>query len=223
MLGANIAWTFLLGKRLYGALYRYGVLYILGKMIPIFKASPPPLSWSLAGHLCLDGFLFAVLLPLILDFVSAITLRYHHGFPKTEIVFRRPTSATVANIVSQPQEKRDSYLNDILLRAVDPEEIKQLTWGMPWDEWIMDTRAMAAAYEAEKNGIISRDAWELSVWMKMKEGWTVIEHGKVSDPLSQVGMMEKLQVRKASFDIARAHNGLSANSLLWENDTYSVK
>lgn len=193
MLGANIAWVFLLGKRSYGALYRYGVLFILGKMIPILKVSPPPLTWSLAGQLCLDVFLLSVLLPLIFNFFSTTTLRYHHGFPKTEIVFRKPTPATVANIVSQPQEKRDSYLNDILRHAVDPKEIKQQTWGMPWDEWIIDSRATAAAYEAEKNGTISRDAWELSVWMKMKEGWTVIEHGKVSDPLSQVGMMEKLQ------------------------------
>lgn len=223
MLGANIAWTFLLGKRLYGALYRYGILFILGKIVPMFQVSPPALSWPLAGQLCLDMFLFSVLLPLILSFLTTITLRYRHGFPKTEIVFRKPTSATVANIVSHPKEKRDSYLNDILLRSVDPEEIKQPTWGMPWDEWSIDFRAMAAAYEAEKNGTISRDAWELSVWMKMKEGWTVIEHGRVSDPLSQTGMMEKLQVSIASFHIARAYRGLSANSLPWANDTYLLR
>ncbi|KAG1733727.1 hypothetical protein EDB19DRAFT_1208988 [Suillus lakei] len=193
MLGANLAWSFLLGKRIYGALYRYGILFTLGKILPIFKAPPPLVNWPLAGQLCLDIFLLLVLLPLINNFISVMTLRYHHGFPKSEIVFRKPSSATVANIVSQPPEKRDSYMNDILRRAVDPEELKQPTWGMPWDEWTMDFRAMAVAYEAEKKGLISRDAWELSVWMKMKEGWTVIEHGKVSDPLSQVGMMEKLQ------------------------------
>jgi len=194
MLGANIAWTFLLGKRSYGALYRYGILFALGKILPMRQVPPPVLNWPLAGHLCLDMFLFSLFLPLIFSFFFIITLRYRHGFPKTEIVFRKPTQATVANIVSQPPEKRDSYLNDILRRSVDPEEIKQQTWGMPWDEWTIDSRAMAAAYEAEKNGIISRDAWELSVWMKMNDGWTVIEHGKASNPLSQVGMMEKLQV-----------------------------
>ncbi|KAG1718721.1 uncharacterized protein EDB91DRAFT_560101 [Suillus paluster] len=195
MMGANIAWSFLLGKRVHGALYRYGIQFILGKMLPMPKVSPPVVNWPLAGQLCLDIFLLAVLLPLIQNFISVIKLRYHHGFPKSEIVFRKPTPATVANIVSEPQDKRDSYMNDILRRAVDPEEFKHPTWGMPWDEWTMDFRAMAAAYEAEKKGIISRDAWELSVWMKMKEGWTVIEHGKVSNPLSQVGMMEKLQYK----------------------------
>ncbi|KAJ8592375.1 hypothetical protein M405DRAFT_733397 [Rhizopogon salebrosus TDB-379] len=193
MLGANIAWTFLLGKRLYGALYRYGVLFTLGKIMPTLQVSPPALNWPLAGQLCLDVFLFSVLLPLLLHFFSILTLRYRHGFPKPEIVFRKPTSATVANIVSQPPEKRDSYMSDILRRAVDPEELNQPTWGMPWDEWTIDSRAMAAAYNAEKNGTISMDAWELSVWMKMKEGWTVIEQGKANNPLSQVGMMEKLQ------------------------------
>lgn len=193
MLGANLAWSFLLGKRIYGALYRYGILFILGKISPILKVPPPAVNWPLAGQLCLDIFLLSVLLPLIKNFISVMTLRYHHGFQKSEIVFRKPSSATVANIVSQPPDKRDSYMNDVLRRAIDPEEFKQPTWGMPWDEWTMDFRAMAVAYEAEKKGLISRDAWELSVWMKMKEGWTVIEHGKVSDPLGQVGMMEKLQ------------------------------
>jgi hypothetical protein len=90
---------------------------------------------------------------------------------------------------------------------------------MPWDEWTIDFRAMAVAYEAEKKGLISRDAWELSVWMKMKDGWTVIEHGKVSNPLSQFGMMEKLQVRQVSSYVAYTYDVLSANSLLWANDT----
>lgn len=193
MLGSNVAWSFLLGRRIYGALYRYGILFILGKMLPMPKAPTPAVNWLLAGQLCLDIFLLSVLLPLINNFISIMTLRYYHGFPKSEIVFRKPTAATVANIVSQPQDKRDSYMNEILRHAVDPEEFNQPSWGMPWDEWTMDFRVMAAAYEAEKKGMISRDAWELSVWMKMKEGWTVIEHGKVSDPLSQAGMMEKLQ------------------------------
>ncbi|KAG1853824.1 hypothetical protein C8R48DRAFT_722466 [Suillus tomentosus] len=193
MLGANLAWSFLIGKRIYGALYRYGVLFILGKISPIFKAPPPAVNWPLAGQLCLDMFMLSVLLPLINNFISIIKLRYRHGFPKSEIVFRKPSSATVANILSQSLEKRDSYLKDLLRRAVDPEEFNQPTWGMPWDEWTIDFLAMGVADEAEKKGLISRDAWELSVWMKMKEGWTVIEHGKVSNPLSQVGMMEKLQ------------------------------
>jgi hypothetical protein len=193
MLGANLVWSLLLIKRIYGALYRYGILFILGKISPIVMAPPPAVNWPLAGQLCLDVFLLSVLLPLISNFISVVKLRYYHGFPKSEIIFRKPSSATVANIVSQPPDQRDSYMNDILRRAVDPEEFKQPTWGMPWDEWIMDFRAMAIAYEAEKKGLISRDAWELSVWMKMKDGWTVIEHGKVSNPLSQVGMMEKLQ------------------------------
>lgn len=193
MLSANLAWFFLLGKRTYGALYRYGILFILGKVLPILKAPPPAVNWPLAGQLCLDIFLLSVLLPLVNNFISVVKLRYYHGFQKSDIVFRKPSSATVANIVSQPPDKRDSYMNDILRRAVDPEEFKQSTWGMPWDEWTVDFRAMAVAYEAEKKGLISRDAWELSVFMKTKDGWTVIEHGKVSDPLSQVGMMDKLQ------------------------------
>jgi hypothetical protein len=219
LLGANLAWSFLIGKRIYGALYRYGILFILGKISPLFSAPSPVVNWPLAGQACLDIFLLSVLLPLITSFISVMKLRYHHGFPKSEIVFRKPSSATVANILSQPQDKRDSYMNDLLRRAVDPEEFKQPTWGMPWEEWVTDFRAMAVAYEAEKKGLISRDAWELSVWMKMKEGWTVIEHGKVSDPLSQVGMMDKLQVRKLSSYVAHAYDDLSTNSLPWANDT----
>ncbi|KAG1753052.1 hypothetical protein EDD22DRAFT_957594 [Suillus occidentalis] len=177
MLGANLAWSFLLGKRIYGALYRYGILFIIGKISPILKAPPPTVNWPLVGQLCLDIFILSVLLPLINNFISVVKLRYYHGFPESEIIFRKPSSATVANIVSQPPDKRDSYMNDILRRAVDPEEFKQPTWGMPWDEWTIDFRAMAVAYEAEKKGLISRDAWELSS----------------CNPLSQVGMMEKLQ------------------------------
>ncbi|KAG2151126.1 uncharacterized protein EDB93DRAFT_1249614 [Suillus bovinus] len=193
MLGANLAWSSLLAKRAYGALYRYGILFILGKISPILETPPPAVNWPLAGQLCLDIFLLSVLLPLMNNFVSVAKLRYHHGFPKSEIIFRKPSSATVANILIQPPEKRDDYMNDILRRAVDPEEFKQPTWGMPWDEWVMDFRAMGVAYEADKKGLISIDVWKLGVWMKMKDGWTVIEHGKAGHPLSQAGMMEKLQ------------------------------
>lgn len=73
----------------------------------------------------------------------------------------------------------------------------QPTWGMPWDDFTLDHCAMAAAYEMETNGTISRDVWELGVWMKA--GWTVV------DLTNQVGFMEKLQVRKVSFYVAHTY------------------
>jgi hypothetical protein len=67
---ANIVWTFLLDKRLYGALYRYGVLSIIGKMISMRKVPSPALSWSLGVQLRLDIFLFSMLIPSVLNFFS---------------------------------------------------------------------------------------------------------------------------------------------------------
>jgi hypothetical protein len=41
--------------------------------------------------------------------------------------------------------------------------------------------------------------------------------------LSQVGMMEKLQVRTSSFYIADTYDHLSTNSPPWASDTCSIR
>ncbi|KIJ61700.1 hypothetical protein HYDPIDRAFT_176867 [Hydnomerulius pinastri MD-312] len=196
LLGMNLVWSFLLLKRTYGGLSRYGVRFVIGKLEPAWGAPAPSLDKALLGNIALDLFVFLILVPITRDFVSGVaTLRLRYGFPQQEIIFRKPSQSTIANIVSEAPEKRDACLQDVLRRATDPEEMKQVAFGMPWEEWAYDYKAMAAAREANEKGTISTQTWELCVWMKMKDGWTAIEHGKEMDPQSQVGMMEKLRDR----------------------------
>lgn len=189
---------FLLVRRILGGLSRYGVLYLLGKLVSKSSApaQPPHADKWLFGNILLDLFIFSVLVPIVLDFVTGLaTLRFRYGFPREEIVFRRPTLTTKIHIAIEEPEKRDAYLRNMLQRAVDREEMKQPKFGMPWEEWAYDYRAMAAACEASKRGTVHSNTWELSVWMKMTNGWSVIQHGQEDDYETQVGMLEKLRVR----------------------------
>lgn len=191
----NVLWSFLLIRRTLGGLRRYGVLFVISKMFPLPNAPAPRTDKALLGNLFLDFLIFSVLVPIVLDFLYGVaTLRLRYGFPEEEIVFRKLTPATIGNIAAELPEKRDSFLKELLQRAVDSEEIKQMSFGMPWEEWAYDYTAMAAACDSSKDGTIGSKTWERSVWMKMKEGWTVIQHGKGKDYKTQLGMMEKLQV-----------------------------
>lgn len=194
----NITFFFLLVRRILGGLSRYGVLYLLGKLVPESSApaQPPHADKWLFGNILFDLFIFSVLIPTVLDFVTGLaTLRFRYGFPREEIVFRMPTLTTKINIALEEPEKRDAHLRNLLQRAVDREQIKQPKFGMPWEEWAYDYRAMAAACEASKRGTVRSNTWELSVWMKMTDGWSVIQHGQEDDYNAQVGMLEKLRVR----------------------------
>ncbi|KAF8553843.1 hypothetical protein OG21DRAFT_1509612 [Imleria badia] len=196
LVGMNMVWSFLLTRRLYRGMSRYGVWFVVGKLAPRWSATAPDLNMALLGHILLDLFIFLVLVPIIRDFLDGVaTLRFRHGFPPEEIIFRKPSESTIANIVSEGPEKRDAFMKDLLRRAVDPEEMKQTTFGLPWEEWAYDYRAMAAACELDKKGVISAKTWELCVWMKMQDGWTAVEQGKEDDMQNQIGMMEKMRDR----------------------------
>ncbi|KAH7882091.1 hypothetical protein F5I97DRAFT_1939563 [Phlebopus sp. FC_14] len=196
VLAMNISYTFLLVRRAYGALSLYGVRFLLGKVVPVLAAPAPSLNKALFGNLTLDLFLFLIFGPLVYEFVTGIAmLRYLYGFPQEEIVFRKLTQATIADVLSKSQEKRDTHLQELLQLAIDPEEMKEFPLGLPWEQWAYDYNAMASACKMEKEGKISAKTWELSIWMKMKDGWTVVEPGKSVNPLYQVGMMEKLKNR----------------------------
>ncbi|KAF9239498.1 hypothetical protein BU15DRAFT_88042 [Melanogaster broomeanus] len=196
LLGMNLVASFLLLRRAYGGLSRYGIWFVLGKFVPQWSGSAPSLDRALFGNIAMDLFVFLILVPIVRSFLTGVVLmRFRHGFPQQEVVFRKPSEATIANIVSEAPEKRDAYMKELLRLAVDPEEMKQLAFGMPWEEWTYDYNAMEAACELEKKGIISAKTWELCVWMKMKDGWTAIEQGKEADFQSQVGMMERLRDR----------------------------
>lgn len=174
---------------------RYGVWFAIGKLVPKWTATAPSFNRGLLGNIVLDLFIFLILVPMIRDFVSGIaTLRYRHGFPQEEVIFRKPSESTIANIVSEAPEKRDAFMKDLLRRAVDPEELKQTIFGLPWEEWAYDYKAMLAAYELDKKGVINAKTWELCVWMKMKDGWTAVEQGKENDIQNQIGMMDKMRV-----------------------------
>lgn len=205
--GMNLVWSFLLIRRAYRGMYRYGVWFAIGKLSPRWSATAPDFNVALLGNTILDLFIFLILVPIIREFVGGVAiLRVRHGFPQEEIIFRKPSESTIANIVSEAPEKRDAFVKDLLRRAVDPEEIKQATFGLPWEEWVYDYRAMAAACELVKNGVISARTWELCVWMKLKDGWTAVEQGKEDDMQNQVGMMEKMRVWSlAGCDLVFAH------------------
>ncbi|KAH7928024.1 hypothetical protein BV22DRAFT_1126925 [Leucogyrophana mollusca] len=195
----NTASTLLLLKRAYSGLSRYGIIFALGKLFGRSTSDAPVLGLPLAGHACLDLFVFLFLGPIISAFVTGpALLRFRHGFPQPEIVFRKPTISTLASILSLPADQRDTFLGDLLRRGVDPTEMKQPYYGMPWEEWEIDYRAMTAALKQADSGVIKADAWKLSVWMKMKEGWTVVDHGKKDDPQAFSGIMEKLYVKLAA-------------------------
>lgn len=195
LLGMNLVWSFLLTRRVYRGLSRYGVWFAIGKLAPRWSATAPGFNMALLGNIILDFFIFMILVPMIRDFLSGVAvLRFRHGFPQEEVIFRKPSESTVANIVSEAPEKRDTFTKDLLRRAVDPEEMKQATFGLPWEEWAYDYRAMADAHELDKKGVISAKTWELCVWMKMKDGWTAVEQGKEDDMQNQAGMMEKMRV-----------------------------
>ncbi|KAF8438367.1 hypothetical protein L210DRAFT_3504819 [Boletus edulis BED1] len=196
LVGINLVWSALLSRRLYRGMYRYGVWFLVGKLAPRWNATAPDFNVALLGHILLDIFVFLILVPIIRDFVGGVAiLRFHHGFPQKEIIFRKPSASTVANIVSEAPEKRDAFLKDLLRRAVDPEEMKHAAFGLPWEEWIYDYRAMAAACELNEKKVIDAKTWELCVWMKMKDGWTAVEQGKEGDIQNQIGMMDKMKVR----------------------------
>ncbi|KAH7913635.1 hypothetical protein BJ138DRAFT_1133957 [Hygrophoropsis aurantiaca] len=189
LLGLNVASVALLLKRAYGGFYRYGILFLLGKLVGKSGAVPPVLGLPFAGQLCLDLFIFLFLLPIIYFFITGpALLRYHHGYPQPEIVFRKLTTSTLASILATSADKRDAYLGELLRRGVEPTELKQPLYGMPWEEWEINYPAMRAAHDSA----IKADTWKLAVWMKMKEGWTVVDHGKKDDPQAFSGMMEKL-------------------------------
>jgi hypothetical protein len=190
----NLIWSFLLIRRAYGGLSRYGVWSALGKLVPEWGAAAPNLDKALLGNIVMDLFVFLILVPIVRGFLGVAMMRFRHGFPQQEIIFRKPSQSTIANIVSEAPEKRDAYTKELLRRAVDLEEMKQVAFGMPWEEWMYDYKAMAAAYESDMKGVIGAKTWETCVWMKMKDGWTAIEQGKEIDFQSQVGMMEKLRV-----------------------------
>ncbi|KIK92463.1 hypothetical protein PAXRUDRAFT_829931 [Paxillus rubicundulus Ve08.2h10] len=193
LLGMNVIWSFLLIRRAHGGLSRYGVWSAL---VSEWGAVAPNLDKALLGNIVMDLFIFLILVPIVRGFLGGVVMmRFRHGFPQQEIIFRKPSQSTIANIVSEAPEKRDAYMNELLRRAVDPEEMKQAAFGMPWEEWSYDYKAMAAACELDKKGVISAKTWEICVWMKMEDGWTAIEQGKEMDIQSQVGMMENLRTR----------------------------
>lgn len=195
LVGMNLAWSFLLIRRVYRGMSRYGVWFAIGKLVPKWSATPPNFHMALLGNVILDLFIFLILVPMIRDFVTGVVaLRFCHGFPQEEIIFRKPSESTVANIVSEAPEKRDAFMKDLLRRVVDPDEMKHATFGLPWEEWAYDYKVMAAACELDKKGVINAKTWELCVWMKMKDGWTVVEQGKEQDMQNQVGMMDKMRV-----------------------------
>ncbi|KAI6013058.1 hypothetical protein BKA83DRAFT_4362562 [Pisolithus microcarpus] len=195
LLGVNLSFTFLLLRRMYSGLYRYGILFAISKVVPSSSNLPAPtLDWALLGNMLLDLCIFSVLVPLVLDFARGLaTLRLRYGFPKREVVFRKPTPTTMINIAAEASQKQDAFLKDLLQRAVDPEEIKAMNFGMPWEEWAYDYKAMAAAYEADKNGSIKSQTWDLSTWIKINSGWSVIQHNGEVDYQTKLGMMEKLK------------------------------
>ncbi|KAL4071667.1 hypothetical protein V8B97DRAFT_420893 [Scleroderma yunnanense] len=193
LLGVNTAFALVLVHRILGGLSRYGIWFLLGKLVPLLSHSPPRLGKALFGNIILDIVIFAILVPVILDFVTLATLRFRHGFPQEEIVFRKPTMTTRVNIAVEAPEKRDVFLKALLDRAVDPETIKQMKFGMPWEAWAYDYRAMAAACEASKQGTIQPNTWQLSVWMRLKNEWSVIQHGQEEDYETRLGMMDTLK------------------------------
>ncbi|KAH0833901.1 hypothetical protein J3R83DRAFT_11084 [Lanmaoa asiatica] len=195
LVGMNLVWSFLLIRRVYRGLSRYGVWFAIGKLVPKWSATAPGFDMALLGNILLDLFIFMILTPMIRDFVTGVaTLRFRHGFPQEEIIFRKPSESTIANIVSEAPEKRDVFMKDLLRRAVDPKEMEQAAFGLPWEEWAYDYIAMAAACELNKKGVINAKTWELCVWMKMNDGWTAIEQGKEDDMQNQIGMMNKMRV-----------------------------
>lgn len=195
LVGMNLVWSFLLMKRAYGGMHRYGVWFVIGKLAPKWIASAPDFNVALLGHVLMDLFIFLVLVPIIRDFIGGVaTLRFRYGFPQEEIIFRKLSQSTIANVVSEAPEKRDSFMKDLLRRAVDPEEMKQPAFGLPWEEWAYDYKAMAVACELDKKGVINAKTWELCVWMKTKDGWTAVEQGKEDEMQNQIGMMEKMRV-----------------------------
>ncbi|KAG9308684.1 hypothetical protein JVU11DRAFT_11641 [Chiua virens] len=194
--GMNILWSLLLTRRVYGGLSRYGVRFVVGQLVPQWIAPAPAFDMTLLGNAILDFFIFMVLIPIVRDFLTGVaTLRLRHGFPREEIIFRKPSESTVANIVSEGPEKRDAYMKELLRRAVDPEEMKQAAFGLPWEEWAYDYKATAAACELDKKGVIDAKTWELCVWMKIEGGWTAVEQGKEAEMQNQIGMMQKMRHR----------------------------
>ncbi|KAI6160249.1 hypothetical protein EDD17DRAFT_826736 [Pisolithus thermaeus] len=196
VLGVNLSFTFLLLRRIYSGFYRYGVLFAINKVVPSLSSNvpAPTLGWALVGNILLDLFMFIVILPIVLDFAKGLaTLRLRYGFPKAEVVFRKPTTTTMVNIAAEAPQRRDAFLKDLLQRAVDPEEMKQMNFGMPWEEWAYDYKAMAAASEANRNGSIKSQTWDLSTWIKVKPGWSVIQYNGEVDYQTRLEMMEKLK------------------------------
>ncbi|KAI6037866.1 hypothetical protein EDC04DRAFT_3114053 [Pisolithus marmoratus] len=196
LLGVNLSFVFLLLRRIYGGLYRYGVLFAISKVVvPLsFNVPAPTLGWALLGNILLDLFIFVVITPIVLDFVRGLAmLRFRYGFPKEEVVFRKPTPATMVNIATEASQKKDALLKDLLQRAVSPEEMKQMNFGMPWEEWAYDYKAMAAACEANKDGTITYKTWDVSTWIRMKTKWSVIQHNGEVDYDMKLGMMQRLK------------------------------
>jgi hypothetical protein len=207
LVGINLVWSFLLMRRAYRGMYRYGIWFAIGTLAPKWSATAPDFNMALLGNIILDLFIFLTLVPIIRDFIGGVaTLRFRHGFPQEEIIFRKPSESTIANVVSEAPEKRDTFTKDLLRRAIDPEEMKHATFGLPWEEWAYDYRAMAAACELDKKGVVDAKTWELCVWMKMKDGWTAVEQGKENNVQNQIGMMEKMRVWSlAGYDWVSAH------------------
>lgn len=195
LVGMNLAWSCLLIRRIYRGVSRYGMWFAIGKLVPKWSSTAPDFHMALLGNIVLDFFIFVILVPMIRDFISGVaTLRFRHGFPQEEIVFRKLNDSTMTNMALEAPEKRDATMKDLLRRAVDPEEMKHATFDLPWEEWAYDYKAMAAACELDKKGVINAKTWEVCVWMKMKDGWTAVDQGKEDDMQNQLGMMEKMRV-----------------------------
>ncbi|KAI6003211.1 hypothetical protein F5J12DRAFT_943949 [Pisolithus orientalis] len=186
LLGINLCFAFILLRRTYGGLCRYGILFAISQVFPLpFEVTAPALGWALLGNILLDLFIFVTLFPIVLDFTRGPAMfRLRYGFPQEEVVFRRPTLTTMVNIAAQAPQKKDTFLKDLLRRAVDPEEMNEINFGFPWEEW---------AYDYKANDSCVSKTWDVSTWIKMKSAWSVIQQNSEVDYEMKLGMMEKLK------------------------------
>ncbi|KAL0949008.1 hypothetical protein HGRIS_009107 [Hohenbuehelia grisea] len=135
-----------------------------------------------------DIFLWKSIAPLLMRFATGhLWLRLRWGFRPTEIVFRQPSGWRAmmmqASAGSRSVEENRKALTESVMKAIDPGFLaSNVGYNTRKDIWVLEYVATCAAYSLLAKGEVEEQLFEVSVWERQEDGWTVWEAWRLFDP-----------------------------------------
>jgi len=170
---------------------------------PIFsKAKPTPWYWIFV-HLCIDSLLYTNVWPVVYKFFAGyLWFRLRYGFREIEIIFRTPTGESRALLANLPDDQRETEYTNKLYRAIDQNLVYQCSSYITQSDnlWVLEYEAPLEAHARAKSGDIDIKKWDLSVWQKPGEDWTVWEVW----PMHLPGESKRIAMFKAKLESRKA-------------------